>query len=147
MNSKSSCTFTLGGGEDPVVINVHLVEMLEHRILELQLGHCLDAGEPVPEKAQRMTAEPMGGIAAGRSALEHELAAQPLGFVAGNNTVVIEVEPIEQLVCAFERLVPRQVRLGSIVDRLGKGWSRSRGGDEGDGAKEFLHRRSLHQPA
>jgi hypothetical protein len=53
LSSRSRGGFSLapfGGRQNPIVIDVHLVEMREHRLLELLLGHSLHAGESVLEK-------------------------------------------------------------------------------------------------
>jgi len=90
----------------------------------------------------------VGWIATGRRALQHQLAPQPLGFVASDDSVVVEIEPAEQLVGAFERLIAGEVRLWrNAVCVSCEDWNRGCSGDERNGAKESLHCASVHEQA
>lgn len=55
----------LSGGQDAVVIRVHLVEMSQERGFELLPGDGLNSGESVLEETQRVAADPRSEIAPG----------------------------------------------------------------------------------
>src|SRR5438270_8898246 len=132
----------LGSGENPVVIDVHLVEVRQKGVFELLPGHGLKAGEPPLEEAQGVPADARRNVPAGRSAQQQQFPADSAGLLAGDEAIAVDVELIEPRVGTLERLLASQIRLlFGRGERLRRRLSRGNGGAERRNGDDCLHAR------
>ena len=136
----------LGGGQDAVVIRVHLVEMRQKRGFELLPGDGLNSGESVLQKAQCVPADSRREIAPGRGTQEQQFRAKSRHLLSRHDAVMVEVELIESLIRALACLLPGETRLLRGIRRrlagLDGAQQRRRGRErcaEGGGGDEHPH--------
>jgi hypothetical protein len=129
--------FALRRGENAVVIDVHLVEVVEECLLELRLRHLLKTGESVLEEMQGVSADPGRDVSPSCRAEQEQFPAENLRFGSSDEAVVIQVESVEQLVRTIPSLLASEIGLllGDIRGlnaRLGRtnGYAERGDGDE-----------------